>query len=101
MPSIVTLVELKFGATLELFLEAVVVERKVLTFRQAEVLRLHSAGLSADEIGVQLGIRRRTVLRYLAEARHRAGAHNDAHLLRIALETEALLPPARTPRRTA
>ena len=67
-------------------------KRELLTTRQRQVLVLWSTGRTLDEIAERLGLRRRTVLKYLEDARARVGANNDAHLLRIALETGALAP---------
>ena len=59
---------------------------RLLTERQRQTLLLWSSGLSAEEVASRLGLRRRTVLKYLADARQRLGATNDAHLLRLSLE---------------
>ena len=57
-----------------------------LTEREQEVAGLAAEGLTDIEIGVRLGIQRRTVQTLLANARAKLGAENRAHLIRLVTE---------------
>jgi DNA-binding CsgD family transcriptional regulator len=55
--------------------------KKELTKREKEVLKLISEGLTAKEIGKQLGISKRTIEAHTANMLEKTEAKNKAHLV--------------------
>jgi DNA-binding CsgD family transcriptional regulator len=60
-------------------------DRRQLTPRELEVLRLVCQGRSAREIGVELKLSPRTVDKYVARAMIRYQARNRSHLVALAV----------------
>jgi DNA-binding NarL/FixJ family response regulator len=65
-------------------------DRRHLTPREVEVLRLVGQGCSAKSIGRELGLSSKTVDKYVAHAMERFQARNRSHLVAI-VTAEGLL----------
>lgn len=67
-------------------------ERRVLTGRELEILKLVSAGKSADEIGAILAISKETVRGHLKSIHVKLDAHSNAGAVGTAYKTGLLMP---------
>jgi DNA-binding CsgD family transcriptional regulator len=65
-----------------------------LTPRQAQIVRLAAAGLSSKQIARSLGIAKRTVDGYFADARRRTGAKTRIELVTAAAMSQVAQPGA-------
>ena len=61
-----------------------------LTKREKEVLKLISEGLTAKEIGVKLGVSKRTVDAHTSNMQNKSGANNSVRLVMWAVENGEL-----------
>ncbi len=64
----------------------------MLTDRQLDVLGLLARGLTAERVGVLLGIRESVVKEHAKAGRRNLGARNTAHAVAIALHEGLIVP---------